>query len=38
MSVEGFCGVFIPGWVGAGNWQRLVTSIDGVRGLGSCKV
>jgi len=21
MSVEGLCGVFIPGWVGAGKWQ-----------------
>ena len=21
MSVEGLCGVFIPGWVGVGKWQ-----------------
>jgi len=21
MSVAGLCGVFIPGWVGAGKWQ-----------------
>jgi len=23
MSVAGLCGVFIPGWVGAGKWQSL---------------